>query len=334
MTTTPGGIAWRAKIFRSFGISTPPALAYTETPQATGGFGLSLPASLTFTNTSNSTASFGLSIPPQFTEQYPATASVVLSAPPTFGFTGVEKYSKSVSLALTPGINFTGTELYSRSYNLSLPPTLGFTGAANVPAVTFDHVSNFSVTAGSSFSGSNTATAGAYVIADIILNSGAGSASTISSVTYGGSNMTLLTSVNLNNNANNGTLFRYGIANVAGGSQTFAASFSSSWYQIVCTSYLNVGSVGSSTTTFGSGASLSQSSVTVSGGKMAAQVFGQGGGGTTLSSLSGGTNRYNNYSSFVGGTVNTATATTAFSGTASGQSSDVWAGIATILNTL
>ncbi|MEC4857168.1 hypothetical protein R2325_16460 [Mycobacteroides chelonae] len=331
--TTPGGIAWRAKIFKTFGIVVPPQLGAVVAPRVEESFGLACPVGFGFgVNSSESIATFRLSVPPSMEVQYPRAASFGLSLPINVDFAGKELYTRSVTLSVAPDLNFAGSEKYQRNFGLSFVPDLNFNGAATLPPIAFDAFSNATPSAGSSISWTANAAAGSYVIVDLVANPS--TTVTVSNVKYGTLNMTLLGSVPFNNVGTNGAMFRYGLANAPGGSQTVSATFSGgSWYEGSAASYTNVGSVGATTTVYGTGTALSQS-VTLAANKRVVQSFGQGSSGTTLSSLSGGTNRYNHYNNFVGLTVNDAAATTTFTGTASGQSSDVWCGIATVLNGL
>lgn len=178
----------------------------------------------------------------------------------------------------------------------------------------------------SSINFSHTATAGAYVIVDVVTDR----TSTVSNVQYGGVAMALLGTSNHNNSASNGTLRRYGLAGVAGGSQTVTGSATgSAWARTTAVSYVNVGSVGATTSVFGSGNSLSQGPITCPAGGRVVQSFSQGNGGAVLTSVSGGTNRYNTYANFTGLTISDSDTTGTFAGTASG--SPAWAGLATVL---
>lgn len=201
------------------------------------------------------------------------------------------------------------------------------------PGVEFDAMSNYSVGLSNSFSYSFTATAGSCVLLDIVTNGSTG-ATAISSVTYGGFPMILADKVDLNNSASSaGTMWRYVRENVPGGSQTVAGTFSDTrWHWVGASAWKNVASAGTTTTTYGSGASLSQGPISLGSGSRIVQSFGQGSNGVVLTAVSGGATRFNQYTNFVGLSVMDATTSTTFTGTASGKTSDVWGGIATVLN--
>ena len=151
--------------------------------------------------------------------------------------------------------------------------------------------------AGTSWSFSHTASAGDYVIVDIASDRN----TAISSITYGGTAMTLLGSVYHGNNSTYGVLYRYGIASVPGGAQTVAITQNTgAWCEANSVSYKNVGTVGTTQSVYGTGTSVSQSA-TCNTGERIVQSFAYGlGGGTAisnaLSGLTGGTLRFNQVS--------------------------------------
>lgn len=214
--------------------------------------------------------------------------------------------------------------------------TLAITGGTPTitvvaPSVTFDAVgAGSAVNSVTSLSWSHTATAGAYVIVDVVVFHNR----TISGITYGGSAMTLLGTQNVNNDVNSGVQWKYGRASVAGGAQTVSITFSSSTNAAGNSlSYTGVSSVGSASTAFGTtfSAAFTQN-VTCSAGQRIVHAFGVNSGfDSAISGISGGTNRSNV------GTVNTrisisdATATTTFSATA-GPGTIVWSGVAVVLS--
>lgn len=197
-------------------------------------------------------------------------------------------------------------------------------------APAFDAVGDgYSGTSGS-FSFSHSAQAGAYAIVDISIYGNF----SVSSVTYGGSAMTLLDSQAFNNSAANGRLVRFGLSGVLGGVRTVAVTLSGSTR--VCASsvsYLNVTSVGTAEKTYGTG-TMSQNAASVSSAQTVVQSFGCI-SATTLITPTGGTNRYNT-GNLVSGTYYALLSTgdgraapTTFGGSAT--SSGAWAGMATVL---
>lgn len=151
---------------------------------------------------------------------------------------------------------------------------IGAGGAANATSVSWTH----------------TATVGADVFAWV--NTGSGSTS---SVTYGGTSMTLILGVFNNNNSADGYLSLWHLTNAPAGSNTVVASFSGTVLSAANTvSYLRVTGIGTTTSVFGNGTSQSQTVSGVNFGNIAIQAFGAS--TSTLSSnwggASGGTNRY------------------------------------------
>lgn len=172
---------------------------------------------------------------------------------------------------------------------------------------------------------------GAYVLVYIELLA---FTSVISSVTYGGTGMTLLSTIGNNNNTGaNGYFCAYGLANVAGGSTTVTVNLTAPHYASCCSvSYTNVSSAGTAATVFGSSSSSSQS-VTCSAGQMISQAFGVSNtsSGAYFTGASGGTNRYNDSggTDITGLVISDATANTTFSATP--NISTTWSGIAFVL---
>lgn len=194
--------------------------------------------------------------------------------------------------------------------------------------VLFDAVSGPVSSLFTAISISHTATAGAYVVLDVVVER----AGAPTSPKYDGNDMTLLGSVNLNNTSSNGTLYRYGIASVSGGAKLVTAGAPGGYYSASVVSLNEVLSVGSTTSTFGVGVELSRSSVTCPEGGLVLHAFGQGSAGALLTSVSGGTNRVNTYASYSGLTVNTSMTTGAFAGTATGKTLNAWGSLATVFS--
>lgn len=186
----------------------------------------------------------------------------------------------------------------------------GFAGATTGSAKTFSH----------------TAAAGAYVLLFITTDRSAPP----SSVTYNSVSMTSLGSIANDNLAADGTCYLYGTASVAGGAKTVSFTVATAWVEACTVSYTGVSTVGATQTTFGSGTALSQGSISCSTGQMIVQAFGLGNDNVTtysISSLSGGTNRYNAAATDSSAmAINDATSNTTFSATA--NSTSKWAGLA------
>lgn len=195
----------------------------------------------------------------------------------------------------------------------------------------FDAMGNGTQAQAASWTYSHTATAGAYVIAELTFDR----AATVNSLTYGGTAMTLLGTVNHNNTSAKGFTRLYGLANAPGGAQTVAVSLSdgSGWAVSNTFSYTGVASVGTVQTVFGLGTSLAQSVSRIAGQRIV-QAFGHGESatGNGFTSPSGGTNRWNQNSNVgsASATFSDAVANTNFA--ASCASSCNWAGIALVLS--
>jgi hypothetical protein len=179
---------------------------------------------------------------------------------------------------------------------------------------------------------SHTATAGAHVF--VAVSTGTSSAA-ISSVTYGGTAMTVLGSIANNNNSTQGITYLYHLAAVTGGAQTVTVSNSHPMTGN-SVSYTGVTSVGTPQTVFGSTSPFTQS-VTCSTGQIILQSFGQTGyalGNSDITAYSGGTGRYRfpgTGASQPSLTISDATASTTFTATATSGNTN-YAGIAVVLS--
>jgi hypothetical protein len=193
-------------------------------------------------------------------------------------------------------------------------------------AVAFDAVGGADSTGSgtaSTLTWSHTAAAGAYAVVFIeVVNN-----TTVSSVTYGGTAMTKLGSVLLNNSAVQGILYMYGLASVASGAKTVSVTIATASLAVAnSVSYTNVTSVGTPATIFGSSASPSQA-LTCTSGQMLVHAF----GAEETATASGGTTRYNVGTAFVSELlIQDSTASATFAATLS--SSSVWAGIGAVLS--
>lgn len=146
--TGPGGIAWRARLFKEFTLSAPPALELDFMPLSKGQFGLFCPPILEFDGRGTSTAAFELAAPPTIEPNIPALATFELAAPPDLSFIGRESYPRAFDLAAPPSMEFVGRESYPRAFELAAPPTLTMTGVGRAGALENTSVTNLAVPAG------------------------------------------------------------------------------------------------------------------------------------------------------------------------------------------
>jgi hypothetical protein len=198
--------------------------------------------------------------------------------------------------------------------------------------ITFDASGAGGTADSTTCSWSHTAAAGAHVWVPFLLAVN----ETVSSVKFGSSTMTSVTSLGLDNSTSDGVLHLYSLSSAPGGAQTVTITLGTATFIIgTSESYKGVASVGSAATVYGASTALSQS-VSLSAGQWAFQVF--GGASTSsalLSSLSGGTNRYNNNYQGADGyldlvTNDTNAASTTFDAT--GASTTYYAGITVPMN--
>lgn len=140
--------------------------------------------------------------------------------------------------------------------------------------------------------------------------------SAISSVTCGGTAMTLVSSLAHNGSASNGSSRLYRLTGVSAGSKTISVTFGANTTMSGSSvSYLYINSIGTAqtdTNTIGAGISHN---VTCTAGRRIVQMFGVRSTATiTLTSPTGGTNLVNNSDGSVGAadTISEATATTTF----------------------
>jgi hypothetical protein len=202
-------------------------------------------------------------------------------------------------------------------------------------AVTFDASSHGTTGSGSTsttISFTQTSTAGADVFVVVIYG---GFNAAPSSVTYGGTSMTMLGSNMTMGSFQAASLWH--LASVAGGAKTVLVTLpAAAQGEAAAVSYLNVSTVGSpSTAGPTAGTSLSQS-VTIGGaGSLIAQFFVNGDSvpDAALSSLTGGTNRVNtNVNGYAAATASDATSTTTFTASSSSSGSGQWGGFGVVLS--
>ncbi|QDM57404.1 hypothetical protein SEA_MAHAVRAT_20 [Mycobacterium phage Mahavrat] len=272
------------------------------------GFGMTLSPALGFGASVGYARSFGVEVDP------------------ALGFSAAERYSSGFGVELTPQIGMAGAERYHREFALSFAPTIGMDAVGNdgVDPVAFDAASAVSAST-ADFTFAHTAAAGAAVIVPVLIT---GSGGSMVGVTYGGSAMTLVGSVDLNNTAAQGTLFLYYINGVTGGSQTVSVDKNGfTWVRAAAVSYLNVGSYSGFNSTYGSGTAVSHPA-TPSPGGMVVEALGVR--SNIAITPSGGTNRAN--ANNTGGSMAISDSASAVTFAATLGASDTWASAYVVLN--
>lgn len=223
-----------------------------------------------------------------------------------------------------------GAPIESGRVGLTITPSIGLSGVMRIP-VLYDATGQLaSASIGSpitSGSWTHTATAGAYVIADIYMDR----ATTVTSCTYAGTPMGLLENISLTTGySGDAVQYRFGLANVPGGASTIAFALSTpSRGAAGSLSYLNVSNVVSTVGTTGSTGPTQ--SVTCSYDQMIVEATtGYRGAGITVSlTPAGGTNRYNQSGTDAALAVSDANSSTTFS---AGGTVSTWGAIATVLS--
>ncbi|AEK09116.1 minor tail protein [Mycobacterium phage Ibhubesi] len=276
------------------------------------GFGMTLSPTLGFGASVGYARSFGVEVDP------------------ALGFSAAERYSSGFGIELAPQIGMTAAERYYREFGIEFTPTIGMEAVGNdgVDPVAFDAATAAADSLGN-ITFNHTAANGADVFV-IVTSDRAATGPT--GITVGGAAMTPVGSVAHNNNSSNGQLWIYRLAGAGNGtSKSIAVTVSGiAWYIAHAVSLLNVGSVGTLASTFGSGTSLSQA-VTVQPGGVVLQVFSTGGAsGTTITVNSGATNRRNSAGS--GGALATNTAAASGTVSATAAASSPWSGLALPIN--
>lgn len=118
--------------------------------------------------------------------------------------------------------------------------------------------------------------AGTYALVAVWYRPNTGTS--LGGVSFGGTAMTQLASVYLNNDATgaHGQLFIYGLANVSGGPQTVALTYTGglpTWVVANSATYYQVSNVGAAATTYGTGTALSQGPIAATPGQIIFQCF-------------------------------------------------------------
>jgi PE-PPE domain len=207
-----------------------------------------------------------------------------ITATPSVAATAHTLYTDSVATTVTPSVSVAAQLVFPVSAAITATPAVTVAGAASV-ALGFNAVGAGSSGASvASISWSHTATSGAEVFAFIAVVAGTG---TVSSVKYGSTAMTQLTS---KTDSNGNIEYLYGLASAPGGAQTVTVTPAASG--IFCSgnsvSYTGVASVGTPQTVTGASGSETQS-VTCTTGQMIVQGFQSA--GANITTTSGGTNR-------------------------------------------
>lgn len=194
-------------------------------------------------------------------------------------------------------------------------------------------------TSGSTASGTSisiTAASGADVFFALQIAAGA-VAGAPSSVQFNGSAMTLVDSQSADNLGDSAGTYLYRAAGAGtGGAKSITYSIpNNTWYVAGAVSATGVGTVGTAVKAFGVGTAVSSGSITLTTGQLAICAYGSGfGAAHTMSSATGGTNRYLATTAGTAGEANlaisTATATATFGAT--NASSLQWSSVAVVLS--
>lgn len=228
---------------------------------------------------------------------------------PAVSVTAGVGYPAAATATVTPSVSVAAQLLLPVSASISVSPSVSVTGSVQ-SGPTFDAVGAGAATPGStSMSWSHTATAGAYVVVSYACHT---TSSPNPTVKYGGTAMTKLGTSAV---ASNSFIQFWGLAGVAGGAQTVTITSALTADAANSISLKNVTSVGTPASQVYNGSPFSQA-VTCTSGQVIVQSFEAVRNADITSAASGGTSRYYDGSGF---TMNTATATTTFTATSSGQ---------------
>lgn len=272
------------------------------------------------------------------------TASLLVASPQTItpsGIASAEAFGTPTMVPtqfITPA-GLTSAEAFgTATTGLALLPSgiataeaFGTQAVANAAVLAVDALGAGSTGAGTTRSWTHTATAGSDVY--VIVSGGPNATIT---ATYDGVAMTSLGSSALNNLTGNGRLQIFRLAGAPGGAKTVVVTFNVSVNASAQSiSVVNSVSVGAFTGNNGSSTALAQSA-TLAAGQLVIQAFAANNtGASPLTSLSGGTNRYND-GFLTGGVyrsalaINTATASASFAATSG--SSTPWAGAYVVIS--
>jgi hypothetical protein len=285
--------------------------------------------------TASGTATTPNSVSVALTPFLPTGTIVATEQHPLAALSGAELPSGTVAALVKAAVTaFTGNVVpFVGTISASAQKLLAsFTGsqAANPP--TFDSVGAGGTAASNSLSWNQTPVASGCRVYAFVDTDRSG---TCSGITIGGTAMDYVTTIPHNNDGASGNLFVYKIDSVTSGLKTVVATLTGSPWSIG-NSIAIAGAATADTpaTTYGTGTSLSQT-VNCTAGQLIVHAMGVGVAGAnsnpTLSSLSGGTNKYNAHASYnTALEINIATASATFSAT--DNYSEPWSGIGIALN--
>lgn len=261
---------------------------------------------LTITPSQIPTTSPATIIPVSFTNQLPITGPTTVVAM----LASSNNSTQVTATTLDPGL-----------WVMPIP----WAGGNPSTPVAFDNAGagQFGGSATTNYSYSHTATGGALVIVDVVVDR----ASSVQTITYGGTPMKPMTSVFFPGATGNAAIYRYYLANVVAGAATVAITLNAGAWCASCSfSYLNVLNFTYSTTSANSSTTLSQSATLNTTGALLLQSFGCP--VYALASPTGGTVRFNNGSHAYLLTQEAASSTTFGATCATAQG---WGGVQTVL---
>ncbi|AID58843.1 minor tail protein [Mycobacterium phage Gaia] len=296
----------------TFGLELSPAIGASASSHSVASFGLTLdpyiamrgPGSFTplfpsenlfpsyqlFPTPRSQRPGFGLSLSPSlgFSAEVGYSREFSLTVTPELGMSAAERYSSGFGVEVTPQIGMQASERYAREFTVEVSPTIGMDAVGNngVDPVEFDAASivNFST---ADFTYTHTATAGAAVVVAVLVTGNG----TMNGVTYGGTPMSSMGSVSVNNNAATGTLWLYFLDNVPGGMQDIDIDKNGfGWCRSAASSYLNVDSCSMVDGAYGSSITANHPATSTPGGMV---VYSVGITNNSAISLSGGNTRAN-----------------------------------------
>lgn len=225
----------------------------------------------------------------------------------------------SASLAIND-TNATDTFVKTLTTSKSWGAILSTLSTAAPLGVYYDSIGTGFSANGTSGSFNHTATAGAYVIVDICVDRTV----TLTPPTYDGNTMTLLGTTNFPGASGTATLYRYGIANVAGGTKVVSFSVSASaWLAAGSISILGANAI-SASTPVGAGSSTPTQGASCQPGQLIVQSFGAR---SILGSITGGANLYDSQSNFSTVGISICDRPTTFNASVTGAD---WGGLVTV----
>lgn len=217
--------------------------------------------------------------------------------------------------------NVTDTFVKTLSASKTWGAILSTLSTAAPSGVYYDNVGTGFAANGTSGSWSHTATAGAYVIVDICVDR---ASATLTPPTYDGNAMTLLGTANFPGASGIATLYRYGIANVAGGTKTISFSVSANaWLAGGSISILGADAISASTPVAGGSSSPTQGA-SCQPGQLIVQSFAAR---SVLGTVTGGANVHDGQSNFSTVGISISDRPTTFNASVTGAD---WGGLVTV----